>query len=86
METMYAVAQKRWLRIYDNEGTELHCMKGLFDVKRLEFLPRHMLLVAGVRFCLKFGYFGEFFLCKYLVVTVLKSAEKRWKDKKSFRV
>lgn len=49
-ETMYAVAQKRWLRIYDNVGTELHCIKSLFDIKRLEFLPRHMLLVAGVNF------------------------------------
>lgn len=43
---MYAVAQKRWLRIYDDNGTELHCIKSMFDIQRLEFLPRHMLLVA----------------------------------------
>ena len=48
VETMCAVAQKRWLRIYDQNGTELHCMKQMFDIKRLNFLPHHMLLVASV--------------------------------------
>uniref|UniRef100_A0A915DZQ5 BING4 C-terminal domain-containing protein n=1 Tax=Ditylenchus dipsaci TaxID=166011 RepID=A0A915DZQ5_9BILA len=47
VNTMYAVAQKRWLRIYDNHGTELHCMKQMHDIKRLDFLPYHMLLVAA---------------------------------------
>jgi len=47
VETMCAVAQKRWLRIYDQNGTELHCMKQMFDIKRLSFLPHHMLLVAS---------------------------------------
>jgi len=45
---MFAVAQKRWLRIYDRNGTELHCIKSMFDIRRLEFLPRHFLLVGSV--------------------------------------
>ncbi|KAL3097529.1 hypothetical protein niasHS_003977 [Heterodera schachtii] len=46
VDTLFAVAQKRWLRIYDTAGTELHCVKALFDIRRLDFLPRHFLLVA----------------------------------------
>ncbi|VDN57781.1 unnamed protein product [Dracunculus medinensis] len=49
VETMYAVAQKRWTYIYDNKGTELHCLKNLHDIRQLEFLPRHFLLVAGAK-------------------------------------
>lgn len=49
---MFAVAQKKYLFIYDNQGVELHCLKRHRYPMHLEFLPYHYLLVSA-------GDFGE---------------------------
>lgn len=51
--TLFAVAQKKYIYIYDREGIEIHCIRDhVMSPYKLDFLPYHFLLCS-------IGEFGE---------------------------
>eukprot|EP01125_Pyxidicula_operculata_P001117 TRINITY_DN1103_c0_g1_i1.p1 TRINITY_DN1103_c0_g1~~TRINITY_DN1103_c0_g1_i1.p1 ORF type:complete len:607 (-),score=152.73 TRINITY_DN1103_c0_g1_i1:93-1913(-) len=48
-ETMFAVAQKEYIGIYDKKSTELHRLTKHVHPNRLDYLPYHFLLVSVCR-------------------------------------
>lgn len=62
-QSFFAVAQKKYVFIYDRNGVELHRLKSHIEPTRLEFLPYHWLLASVVSTPLVItpGHFKTFF-------------------------
>ena len=45
-DQLLATAQRKYVYIYNNKGSEIHLLKNLQNIRSLDFLPHHFLLTA----------------------------------------
>eukprot|EP00760_Papus_ankaliazontas_P012332 PhM_4_TR15254/c0_g1_i1/m.8471/K14768/UTP7, WDR46; U3 small nucleolar RNA-associated protein 7 len=46
-DRLFAAAQKKYTYIYGHDGVEVHQLRNMAEVRKLEFLPQHFLLCGG---------------------------------------
>ena len=44
--SLFAVAQRKYVHVYDDQGTEVHVLRSHVEPHRLDFLPYHFLLAT----------------------------------------
>lgn len=79
-DQFFAVAQKKYVYIYDHNGVELHCLTKHVEPLYLEFLPYHFLLASAVSISFSLqgmGGVNHFHACIDVLTFIFIAANER---------